>query len=86
MLEAQVREVEFRRLGDALVDDLRQAAAMGYRNPQQYRFEPALAPLRARGLPATHDGSGVAVGGVRLVSGDWPVSNRSVPPRAISAC
>ena len=30
------------------MDDLRRAAAMGYRNPAVYRYEPALAPLRGR--------------------------------------
>jgi hypothetical protein len=30
------------------MNDLRRAAAMGYRNPAAYRYEPALAPLRGR--------------------------------------
>jgi hypothetical protein len=33
-------------LADQAMSDLRQAAALGYRNPAQYRYEPALAPLR----------------------------------------
>ncbi len=36
------------RLADRAMDDLRRAAAMGYRNPALYRYEPALRPLRAR--------------------------------------
>jgi hypothetical protein len=35
-------------LADRAMDDLRRAAAMGYRNPAQYRYEPALAPVRGR--------------------------------------
>ncbi len=35
-------------LADRAMDDLRQAAARGYRNPAQYRYEPDLAPLRGR--------------------------------------
>jgi hypothetical protein len=35
-------------LADRAIDDLRRAAAMGYRNSAQYRYEPALAPLRGR--------------------------------------
>jgi hypothetical protein len=35
-------------LADRAIDDLRRIAAMGYRNPAQYRYEPALAPLRGR--------------------------------------
>jgi tetratricopeptide (TPR) repeat protein len=35
-------------LADRAMDDLRRAAAMGSRNPAQYRYEPALAPLRGR--------------------------------------
>ena len=34
-------------LADRTVDDLRRAAAMGYRSPAAYRYEPALAPLAA---------------------------------------
>jgi hypothetical protein len=33
---------------DRAMDDLRRAAAMGWRNPAQYRYESALGPLRAR--------------------------------------
>ena len=33
---------------DRAMDDLRRAAAMGWRNPAEYRYEPALGPLRAR--------------------------------------
>ena len=36
------------RLADRAIDDLRHAAAMGYRSPAAYRHEPALAPLRGR--------------------------------------
>jgi len=35
-------------LADRATDDLRRAAAMGYRNPAQYRYEPALDRLRSR--------------------------------------
>jgi serine/threonine-protein kinase len=35
-------------LADRAIDDLRRAAAMGYRSAAQYRYEPALAPLRGR--------------------------------------
>jgi hypothetical protein len=35
-------------LADRALADLRQAAAMGYRSPAQYRYEPALAPLCGR--------------------------------------
>jgi len=35
-------------LAGRAMDDLRRTAAMGYRNPAQYRYEPALAPLRGR--------------------------------------
>jgi serine/threonine-protein kinase len=35
-------------LADRALGDLRQAAAMGYRNASVYRYEPALAPLRGR--------------------------------------
>ena len=35
-------------LADRAMDDLRRAAAMGYRNPAQYHYEPALGPLRPR--------------------------------------
>ena len=35
-------------LADRAIDDLRRAAAMGYRSPAAYRYEPALAPLRGR--------------------------------------
>jgi serine/threonine-protein kinase len=35
-------------LADRAIDDLRRAAAMGYRSPAAYRHEPALAPLRGR--------------------------------------
>jgi tRNA A-37 threonylcarbamoyl transferase component Bud32 len=35
-------------LADRAMSDLRRAAAIGYRNPAQYRYEPALAPLRDR--------------------------------------
>jgi serine/threonine-protein kinase len=35
-------------LADRAIDDLRRSAAMGYRNGAQYRYEPALAPLRGR--------------------------------------
>ncbi len=35
-------------LADRAMDDLRRAAAMGYRNAALYRYEPALAPLRGR--------------------------------------
>jgi serine/threonine-protein kinase len=35
-------------LADRAIDDLRRAVAMGYRNAAQYRYEPALAPLRGR--------------------------------------
>ena len=30
------------------MSDFRRAAAMGYRNPAAYRYEPPLAPLRRR--------------------------------------
>ena len=33
---------------DLAMDDLRRTAAMGWRNPALYRYEPALGPLRAR--------------------------------------
>jgi hypothetical protein len=33
-------------LADRAIDNLRQAAATGWRNPAAYRYEPALAPLR----------------------------------------
>ena len=35
-------------LADRAIDDLRRAAAAGYRNPLYYQYEPALAPLRGR--------------------------------------
>ena len=35
-------------LADRAMDDLRQAAALGYCNPARYRYEPDLAPLRGR--------------------------------------
>ena len=35
-------------LADRAMDDLRRAAAKGYRNAALYRYEPALAPLRGR--------------------------------------
>jgi hypothetical protein len=35
-------------LADQAMNDLRQAAAMGYRSPAVYRHEPALGPLRGR--------------------------------------
>jgi serine/threonine-protein kinase len=35
-------------LADRAIADLRQSAAMGYRSPAAYRYEPALAPLRGR--------------------------------------
>jgi hypothetical protein len=35
-------------LADRAIDDLRRAAAMGYRSPAAYRYEPALGPLRGR--------------------------------------
>jgi hypothetical protein len=35
-------------LADRAIADLRQAAAMGWRSPAAYRYEPALAPLRGR--------------------------------------
>ena len=46
--EGQARSAESSALADRAMDDLRQAAAMGYRNPAQYRYEPDLAPLRGR--------------------------------------
>jgi hypothetical protein len=36
------------RLADRAIDDLRRTVAIGYRNAAQYRYEPALAPLRGR--------------------------------------
>lgn len=36
-------------LADQAMSDFRRAAAMGYRNPAAYRYEPPLAPLRRRG-------------------------------------
>jgi serine/threonine-protein kinase len=35
-------------LGDRAIDDLRRAAAMGFRSPAAYRYEPALGPFRGR--------------------------------------
>ena len=35
-------------LADQAMTDLRQAAAVGWRNPAAYRYEPALGPLRDR--------------------------------------
>ena len=35
-------------LADRAMDNLRRAAAMGYRSAAAYRYEPALAPLRGR--------------------------------------
>jgi hypothetical protein len=35
-------------LADRAIDDLRRAAAMGYRSPAAYRYEPALGSLRGR--------------------------------------
>ena len=35
-------------LADQAMDDLRQAAATGWRSPAAYRYEPALGPLRGR--------------------------------------
>jgi hypothetical protein len=35
-------------LADRAIDGLRRAAAMGYRNAAQYRYEPALGALRCR--------------------------------------
>ena len=46
--ESHGRAIEATSLFDRAMDDLRHAAAMGYRNPAQYRYEPALAPLRGR--------------------------------------
>jgi hypothetical protein len=34
---------------DRAMDDLRRAAAMGFRSPAAFRYEPALRPLRGRG-------------------------------------
>jgi hypothetical protein len=35
-------------LADRAIDDLRSAAEPGHRNAAQYRYEPALGPLRGR--------------------------------------
>jgi hypothetical protein len=35
-------------LADQAMTDLRQASAVGWRNPAAYRYEPALGPLRDR--------------------------------------
>ena len=46
--EGQARSAESSAMADRAMDDLGQAAALGYRNPAQYRYEPDLAPLRGR--------------------------------------
>jgi tetratricopeptide (TPR) repeat protein len=46
--EGDARSAAASPLADRAMGELRRAVAMGYRNPAQYRYEPALGPLRPR--------------------------------------